>query len=382
MIPFRDSLFTEFHKISQKYTVPEFVKSAKQKDLRPDFEPEKLHRVCADPVNLTYPCHTKAATWLSAAFLAEDYDTLPPHCRAYLGSRIEKFAEFHGISNEVGEIVENRKRQIKQASVTRPLPSDYYAFEYEENGMTKHAGAMLDEAGMQKAASWLLEHRDEMPLHQCSGIAQRIYKRAGSLDADVPRRSSLEQIIGFGFNDNSFIASALRKRAQLGRAVSPELSDTLIKMAEHFEKNPPAIGSKTMFKAACFVDEYDHRTGLVAKRARREISRPEEIFYRHTIHDMEKYAASTVKLQNGSVYTLDALSKLTREGVEARFGTEMADELFTGKEFNAEAAAAVLPTLPRPMADELGQELRSVGVTPDRQEKAASAITIPPEFFN
>lgn len=382
MTTFRDPLGTEFHKIKQTYNVPPFVKSANQRDLRPEGTPEELYRVCADPVNLTYPCHTKAATWLSAAFLAEDYEKLPQHYRTYVGNRIEKFAKFFGIENEIQDLVAERTQTVKQASASAAIPSDWYAVEMESDGQKQYAGAMIDQNGVRKAAQWLLQNRNAMPLHQCSGIAQRIYKRAASLGMEeAPEREKLEQIIGFGFNDNDRISQALVKRAELGRSVDPELSNTLVQMAQIFQQDPPEIGSAVMYKTACFIDEFDHRTGLSAMRSRGELPLPEEVIYRHTLRSMEKYAASNLKLQNGSIYSLDSISRLDRDSFEGRFGSDLANECYVGREFNKEAAAAILPTLPRPMADQLTQELHRIGVRPDHQEKAA-AVVIPPEFFS
>ena len=382
MTSFRDPLGTEFHKIKATYNVPPFVKSANQKDLRPEGTPEELYRVCADPVNLTYPCHTKAATWLSAAFLAEDYEKLPPHYRTYVGNRIEKFAKFFGIETDVQNIVTERTQTVKTASASARIPADWYAVEMESDGQKQYAGAMLDQNGVKKAAQWLFMNRHAMPLHQCSSIAQRIYKRAAALGMpEAPEREKLERIIGFGFNDNDRISQALVKRAELGRSADPELSRTLVQMAQIFQSDPPEIGSEVMFKTACFIDEFDHRTGLSAMRSRGELPLPEEVIYQHTLKSMEKYASSNLKLQNGSIYSLDAVSKLDRDAFEGRFGSDLANECYSGFDFNKEAAAAILPTLPRPMADQLSQELTRIGVKPDHQEKAA-AVTIPPEFFN
>lgn len=379
---FSDSLGTVLHNLTQKYSVPDFVKSANYREVCPDLPEERLSRLCADPANLRYPCHTKAATWLSAAYLTDEYENLPPHYRMYVGERLQKFAKYFGIENEVQDVIESKTRSIKQASAAPEYPDDMYISVSNEGGIVKRAGLLLNETSVAKAAQWVCEHRDELPLHVCCDMARKIVKRACVLSMKIPEQRTLERLLGFGFNDPESIADALSKRASLGYSKDPELSRTVLKIASEFRENPPEPGSETMFKAACFLDEYDSRTGLTSMRKRRECSYPEEIFYKHTVNDLEKVASQNVKLQNGSIYSISELESLDRTNFENTFGTDLSRECFSGMELDKEAAARVLPTLPRPMADRLSGLLKCAGVRPVRQEKATSAIVIPPEFFS
>ncbi len=376
------------HEIAQKYTVPDFVKTAKRSDLCPekpaDWTEEEfqdsLSRVCADSINLGYPCHTKAATWASAAYLMNEYESLQPYYRQQVGERIEKFAEYFGIQDDLRSLQNTKVAMMKQASVEQEYPDDWYAFVINNNGKTERSGLMSDEISLQKAAQWVIEHRNEIPLHLCTNAACRIFKRAAALSVDVPYHDKIERLLGFGFNDNETIAENLEKRA---KAIEPgPRRDTLMKIAGEFRVAPPDIGSKTMYKVACFLDECDKVGGLMGKRIRHEIPLPEDIMYSHTISQMRKVASDHIKLQNGGIYARDALKALDRDQFENEFGTELAEECFTGLNFNIDKAAGVLPTLPRPEASRLATMLSDHGVKPVRQEKAASAITIPAEYWN
>lgn len=388
MDSFSDSLGTVLHEISQKYNVPDFVKTAKRSDLCPekpegwsdeDFE-ASLSRVCADPMNLGYPCHTKAATWASAAYLMDEYETLQPYYRQQVGDRIEKFAEYFGIEDELRNLQNTKVAMLKQASEQQEFPDDWYAFVVNHDGNTQKSGLMVDELSMQKAAEWLISNRNELPLHQCTDVACRIFKRAAALSVAVPYEEQIERILGFGFNDNETIAEQLEKRAKSIK--NSNRRDTLMKIASEFRSNPPEIGSETMYKVACFVDECDKQGGLMGQRMRHEIPLPEDIVYRHTLSEMRKVASDHIKLQNGGIYPVASLQNLDRNAFEDEFGTELAEECFSGLDVNMGKAAGVLPTLPRPQAERLSSMLSASGVRPVRREKASSAITIPPEYYN
>lgn len=380
MDSFSDNLGTGLHAIMQKYSVPAFVKSASSTDIKPDFSEEELARVCADPTNLRYPCHTKAATWISAAYLADEYDKIKPYYRKYVGDRIMKFAEYFGIKDDVEQIVNSKVNTVKQASAVPEYPDDYYMLITEKNGQIKKAGLLNNEQAVQRGADWLIKNRDRLPLHMCTEAAVQLYKRAGALGMEPPHKEQLQRMLGYGFNDPNTIAGALEKRARAKNLPEPKLAKTLLKMAQEIRNNPPEVGSETLYKVACFMDEYDHRNGLIAARKRHEYSRPEDVIYKTTVSELQKFASSTIKLQNGSIYELEKMGALDRQKFTETFGTDMASECFTGNKLNKEAAVNIFPTLPRPMADQLTRVCRSCGVAPSRQEKAA-AVKIPEVFY-
>lgn len=380
MDSFRDNLGTEFYRIQQNHSVPSFVKIAKSKDIVPSYNNESLSRVCADPVKLKYPCHTKAATWVSAAYFADDYPRLDPAYRRKVGDNITKFAQFHGIYGEVKKIFDEKAGLIKSAAKKQEYPDDMYLSVVRKGNFVKRAGLLANQQSVLKAANWLMNHRNEIPLYKCSDVARKLVKRAVQLNVPIPYQDTMERLLGFGINDNERIAAHLEKRAELGITKNKALSKTMFEMANIFRTNPPEIGSLPMMKAANFVDEYDHRVGLVATRARKEISYPEDIFYHHTINGMKKAASSSVKLQNGHVYDLSSMEALNRQDFQDTFGDDLTNECFAGHSLNKEAAARVFPTLPRPMADQITAMLSKNGERPFRTEKAA-AIKFPTEFF-
>ena len=60
----------EIHRLTSLYTPPDFVKSASHDSICGNAQ-SLPNNVYADPRYRRYPCHTAAATWMSAAFFAE-----------------------------------------------------------------------------------------------------------------------------------------------------------------------------------------------------------------------------------------------------------------------------------------------------------------------
>ena len=376
-----DSLGTVLHAIKQKYNAPDFVKSASMKDITPPTDSDNFFEILADPIHVQYPCHTKAATWVSAACFADNQDKFPEAQRQLIGMNIEKFAKFHGILPEIESLIAQRNRQIKQASMKEVVPDDQYAILQEVNGKQIKAGLIRNATELKKAASWLLENRNEMPLENCTDIATRILKRADALGVSLDENRRLEQLTGKGIRPSEDIAYCLHERARLVASRNKEASVKMHKLAEVFEKQPYRAGSMEMYKTACAIDKFDQNCKLTAMRSRGEIPFPEEVCYEVTASDFRKFASENVRLQTGDIYALDDINKVSRLDFEARMGKDLTDECYSGLHFDKEAALNILPTLPRPMAEDVVKLLRSSGIKPIATEKASSAVTIPAHYY-
>lgn len=376
-----DSLGTVLHAIKQKYNAPDFVKSASMKDITPPADSDNFYEILADPIRLQYPCHTKAATWVSAACFADNQDKFPEPQRELIGMNIEKFAKFHGILPEVEAIISQRNRRIKQASMKEVVPDDQYAILQEVNGKQIKAGLMRNPSELKKAAAWLIENRNEMPLENCTDIASRIIKRAEALNVSLEENRRLEQLTGKGIRPSSDIAQCLHERASIVAPRNKEASVKMHQLATIFEQKPYRAGSMEMYKTACAIDKFDQSCGLTAMRTRGEIPFPEEVCYEVTSSDFRKFASENVRLQTGDIYALENVSRVPRIDFEARLGKDLTDECYQGLHFDKEAALNILPTLPRPMAEDVVKLLRSQGIKPIATEKASSAIKIPYRYF-
>lgn len=378
-----DNLGTVLHSVKQKYAAPNYVKTASYDELTPNTESANFYETLADPIKAQYPCHTKAATWVSAACFAEDCDSMSPGHRDFVGSRLEKYADFWGIRSDVESIVAKKHARIKQAApVAESYPDDCYAVVQTINGKEVRQGLMRNREELEKAAEWLLENRDEMPLDMCTGIAQRILRKEAQLNASLESHRRLEQLTGRGALPSKDIAKGLRERARIVAPTYKAASVEIGKLADIFEKRPIKAGSPAMYKAANAIDLYDQHCGLTAMRKRGEIPYPEELCYGCTASDFHKYASDNVRLQTGDVYALSDLGKLDKADVASRCGDDLADACFDGLELNAESAADILPTLPRPEAEALTELLKESGISPVITEKAASAIRVPAECYS
>lgn len=335
----------------------------------------------ADPAHEEFPCHTKAATWVSSAYFIENYDKIKEPFRQMIGFNLEKHAQYFGIVPEIQHYVDvvSRKMTEKEAAA----PEYMYAIEEQQpDGTVKRAGLISSEARAEEASNWVLSNRNELPLEKCGEIAERILDIAEAGHYTLEKKAELERLVGSGFNDPESIKRQLVKRAKLGYRKSPAASAKMMEMADAFSNNDLYSNPEAMYKMACAVDAYDHQMGLTAARARGDINYPADIFYQYSLSEMQKVASSHVQLQTGETFDLEKLASINKNAFEEEFGTELADELYTGLKLDKEAAAAILPTLPRPQAQQLSVFLSEKNIDPTFTEKAAQAITIPQEIWD
>lgn len=372
-----DALGVVVHELKQKYNAPEFVKSASVSDLMPDETDENYYTCFADPLRTQLPCHTKKATWLSAASFADNIEDYPDNQKQFIANNLQKFAEYWGIVDDVNSVINNRIRRIKEASYEEEVPDDQYAINTVIDGKHIKEGLIRNPDELNKAASWLLANRDSIPLEECTKIAQRIIKRADAIGATLDENNRMEQLCGMGAHPSKDIARALTARAQITARYQKEASDKMRELALRFESGDFRPGSNEMFKVACAIDQFDQYCGLTAMRNRGDIPYPEEICYGVTSSDLRKFASENVRFQTGDIYALNDLSDLPRGEFESHLGSDLADECFNGMRLDKQAALAILPTLPRPMAQSVITFLNKKGVKPIATEKASSAISIP-----
>lgn len=372
-----DALGVTVHELKQKYNAPEFVKTASVSDLVPEETDSNYYECFADPLRTQLPCHTKKATWLSAASFADHIEDYPEGHKQFIAGNLQKFAEYWGITDEVQAVINNRIQRIKEASYEEEVPDDQYAINTVIDGHQIKEGLIRNEDELNKAAEWLIVNRDEIPLEECTKIAQRIVKRADAIGATLTENNRMEQLCGMGAHPSRDIARALNARAQITARYQKEASDKLRSLAAMVEQGEFLPGTEGMYKVACAVDQFDQYCGLTAMRNRGDIPYPEEICYGVTSSDLRKFASENVRFQTGDIYALNDLSDLPRAEFESHLGSDLADECFSGLRLDKQAALAVLPTLPRPMAQSVITFLNKKGVRPIATEKASSAVVIP-----
>lgn len=359
LTPETDTLKLGLNQLNKAYGMPMYVKKANIDDFDPEYLDTLDDNVFADKERRAYPCHTKAATWVSLGYFLQDLDTIPEGQREKLLDRFEKRAAYFNMMNDYTDLLEKTIMQEKQAE----------AQTVSHNTLTDQGGIIENEEDLIKAANWLVSQRNNLPLQRRSPMAAKLIKQADDSHVKLPHREMLEQTAGFGVNEPSEIISSIRTRSTLVK--NAEYADALSQLADRLSRFSLSPFDAIWTKVAYAIDDFDKMTGLMAARESGKVPMPEEVVFSIPESTIKEASEDTVELQNGNVYQLSKLATLSREKYADIFGVELADSLFMHNLFDKEAAAEVLPTLPRIDANVFSDMLNEEGIEPATKIKTA-----------
>ncbi|MEG1542949.1 MAG: hypothetical protein RR382_00295 [Tannerellaceae bacterium] len=147
----------------------------------------------ADNVNRLYPCHTKAATWLSAAYWA---GSACPDDDVF--QRIKSAAAVHGIEDDIYKVVDrfcNRVGQsVEKIASENNVPEVQQKFALALDGMDKEGKAVThavypisDRAQIRESASYASADYDigRLPVDTFRDVAINIVKEASAQELDI-----------------------------------------------------------------------------------------------------------------------------------------------------------------------------------------------------
>ena len=331
--PDNDTLKLGFHTLDEVYHMPDFVKQADMEDFSEDTLNSLPTAVFADTAHRCYPCHTKAATWISLGYFLKDYDNIPDDMKERLLDSFEKKASYFGMMPEYTSLIQQTVMLEKQADAK------------------KAAYTLTSEGGV-------IENEEDV-------------FNADQFHVKLPQRATLEQTAGMGVNDPADIISSIRTRSTLVK--NSEYSHQLSQLADRLSRFITSPFDKIWVKVAYAIDDFDKLAGLLPSRETGKVPMPEEVVFTYPVSTIKEANDATVQLTNGDVYQLSKLAEVNRAQYEDIFGSEMAENLFVPDSnlFDKEAAADVLATLPVLDAIAFSDRLRKNGITPLTKMKTA-----------
>lgn len=270
----------------------------------------------ADSTNRLHPIHTKAATYMSAVYLAG---------AGMEGSRefaiVKEAADFYGISKDVEDALQLLSVTEKAASAERPATPHALTFELLENDTWK-AYPMANEVQVTKAATDVVRDWNDghIPTDWLFAAAQNIVKRANELGVyrnSIPDRIwelGEERLVDF---TGAEVAAGLRKHA--GVADITEYEQAV---------NKAAAGTITVEEA---IDSWMH-LDTVHNVSHKRYTSPHEAFYSGPkVAAVEKLAAENVVIEDIMI-PVEAIRKLASDNgrlVKASFRKETADSVLS-----------------------------------------------------
>jgi len=368
--PTGDTNFVDLHLYSRLYEFPAYVKQASpQETLTPR---ELVNTAYADPRKRQFPCHTKAACWLSTLFFLEKRAGLNAKNATFVRKGLEQFARYHGIEADVRSLLAKHNELHKQADAD--LPDSAFAIVWvDEAGGKDRRYPLRNSLEVKAAADWFAEHRDHFIFADRQRIAEKILEKAAAFGVGFPPEldTLLEKQAGRGVYDPGEAATMLRNRAKLAK-VPKEASERLVKLAEALEGNAMlAEDPSTTSVLAATVDQFDRTFGVKYSQS---FPRPEDVLFKGVL----KHAAEHVKFAcgtlTGAVYDNRQFAKLSVDQVRDALGSDVARAVTTGLRIDPEKMAEVAPTLPLPDAQRLDRIMSSVGQAPTRHKAGAVGL--------
>jgi hypothetical protein len=358
-----DVNFQIIDRLAKTYGLPAYAKQASPEEtLAPAELPSAAY---ADHALRQFPCHTKAACYVSSLFFLEHGDQLSDQKREVVRQRLTKFAEDFGIAADVmaaDRICQERKQQTKESS----LPDSAFAIvETRSDGSKDRRYPLRNGGEVQKAANWLLQHRDRFTFGERCKLATAILDKAAEFNVSFEETIdyALEKQAGRGTYDPAEASALLRGRANL-QDIPATAKAQMRKLAAAIDENPLlAEDPSTTRQLAATIDQFDRAYLLTTKYAQ-GLSRPEDVLFAGSIKYASQFVKSACHMLTGSIYQQEQFSKLSLANVREAFGDELAKEVSTGLLVDPVKMAEVASTLPLPDAQLFDQLMKAAGEQP------------------
>ena len=364
----------ETHRLTTLFDCPDFVKSASSERTHGDGAlPRHMY---ADQHNKLYPCHSAAATWLSALHFSDKRAMFNEKRAAEIQGRLHAAAKFFGIMGAVTELEE--KVAAASADDINNLSDENFAIVWAADTGTKERHWPLRNATEVKfAAAHFNTYRDEFVFEDRRKVAEKILVKAAEYGADIgDHEHVLSLSAGFGSCAAKVASEMLRKRATLVQRSNSAAAVEMLKLASIVESNPEnAREQDTRLKLASAVDEFDRVNHLDRLYDGGGLPRPEEVLFAVTEKVARDFMSSNVETTTGNVYALDDLEKLALADVRNWLGDEFADAVSAGGVYlDRDKLAAIVPTLDRGMAASLDRLMQENKMSAVVQTKTAESL--------
>lgn len=358
--PISDKSMAEFARMGKVYReqFPGFVKAANTADIFTD--PGHNVTAFADPVDRRYPCHTAAATWVSAMYFQEKRAEYHPKIRERIEQRFNEFVDYFHIRGDYEKLC----KRANELHSEQELPDSSYAYVWADDNGNKNRYMPMRSAMEVKAASeWLEKYRDRLPFTDRNTVAKKILEKAAATGARIENSEFLEKQAGQGICDPNEVYTALMQRAMLAKQA--HVKKQIGTLAETVKSNSRlSLQPQQLLKIAEIMDDLDRRVLNLRGRYTETLKRPEDVVFSLTLTKAASDRAELCELTSGNIYEKSQFTKLSYEDIASLLGDDFAKEVCDGLEVNTEKMAEVAHTLPRPDAELLDHLMQECGLQP------------------
>lgn len=336
----------------QTYPIPDYVKQASVDELtNTESIPQHLY---ADDKFKLYPCHTPAATVISAAAYMEDKDKYSKERQKYIEERLVKHAKEQDIEYDVREILD-----------FTPQKKEAYAYTTPERRFFPIRNA----TEIKKLANYLVENYKDIPQQVREEAAKNALAEAWLNNYNIGKEENiLRKFAGLGqVNKEKFVeilkqaslrTSPRQIQARPYEALIPELLDAVEKI--------PEDDNDTLLK--CVKAASDIINHIINPKT------PIELQVVITEDEVRKYMEQFIPVKTGSYYTKDQIRSIPENLLKQAFDIIGEDITINGY-VSKQKAINTLKQLDESRARTIEDFLKNYGVEPAIQE--SRSITIP-----
>lgn len=372
----------QIYRLVKLFEPPDFVKQASIEKICGPANGLHDNALYAHSSKRAFPCHSKAATWVSMAFFLDTKDSLNPFEVTMVEKRLDKFAGYHGIQHLTDALKQQHLQLVKSASPV-DSPNDYALITEMVDGSKKYHYPLRNALEVKTAAAYLQNYRDHFGYRDRQAMARKILDKTVEFGAALgdDLHDFVEKQAGVGLCSAEDASKLLWERITLLNATTHSNTDLLLEMTKAakaiLETPDQTTQPDNLEELAEFVDRLDE--GLRLKSAYGQLlSRPEEVLFAVTKRAASKMASSICELNTGSVFNLQDMDKLSLCEIRDVLGDNFADAVSSDGVFiDREKLADVMKTMPRPDAEMFERLVSKRGIQPCLKE-ASFAPTFKP----
>lgn len=347
-------------KLAKLVDFPQFVKEAEELDTA-DLS-KMPQAVFADPVNRKFPCHTKAATWLSQLYFLESRHLYPTKVANAVQDRITKNAAYFAIEGQTKEAASKWE--------AHNTPTDFvddYAMTFEYKGETKHALPINNAENVKAAADRLSNNVQKYPFELRQVAARKILRNASKYEVKLANETEeyLYKAAGYGMTTPDRAAEKLGLRTLMMPKSAGDMRIRMAKLTKSVSQMQE-IPLSELTKLANIVDRVDTECGFHHHYAE-GVDTPEEIFFELTEKKASTAKDDFIQLTTGSLIPVDSLPDLPLDKIAAAVGEDFLKAIISDGSLDIDITkfARLAPTLPRNDALLLERALQAAGETMD-----------------
>lgn len=301
---YNDSAGRKIFQYRLLYEFPEFVKEASVSEINDIADlPENAFAL---PKQRCYPCHTKAAAWLSYLYFINEGQS-----NQAVKDRLHKFASFFGIEDEIKKIQE-RHQALQTEKSAQNLSQDAFLLP------SKRRYPVVDKDSLLKAGQWFAKNVVSLPFDDRREFATNLLDKAYRWSIALPEEveETLQKCAGLAIYDPQAAAVRVWSRVKTAeemlrsRSYGQDVVNAYRTFKKEVEENPQ--WGLSLHKSAELAQRLAHLDNLAGLDEVLDDPQqlPEFVFGTIPVCKVASYMQNTVRLKTGSVYSLDDLKKV------------------------------------------------------------------------